>query len=237
MLLIKGLKASYGRIPVLHGIDLHVGIGEAVGILGHNGMGKSTLLKTLIGIVATSAGSIQFTGIDVTRKIPSIRSRLGMGYVPQGREIFPKLTVMENLELGIIMHAANKGRERTILDELLTDFPRLKPLLSRQGGILSGGEQQILAVARCLGGNPSLVLLDEPTEGIQPSIVEEIVMILRDLRTRRSLTIVLVEQKLPFIAAIADRVHVIQRGCLTATLNAHQLGDREIVQEFIGMKH
>jgi branched-chain amino acid transport system ATP-binding protein len=237
MLILEGIKAAYGRIPILHGIDLRVSAGEVVGILGHNGMGKTTLLKTVIGIVPTTVGRIVFSGNDVTREIPSGRSRLGMGYVPQGREIFPKLSVMENLKLGIIMHVTSKGREQAIIEEILTEFPRLKLLLARQGGVLSGGEQQMLAIARCLGGNPKLILLDEPTEGVQPSIVEEIVEILQDLRARRNLTIVLVEQKLGFIAALAQRIHVIQRGRFIATLRVDQLDDEKIMKEFIGMSH
>jgi len=235
MLTASGLRAAYGRIPILHGIDLAVGKGDFVGILGHNGMGKTTLLKTLVGLLRATGGSVRFEDAEITQEPPHRRSLRGMGYVPQGRDIFPKLTALENLRLGLIRHAHNKAEEARILEEVLEEFPRLKPLLPRAGGVLSGGEQQILALARCLCGRPRLVLLDEPTEGIQPSIIEEIVVILRTLRERRGLTIVLVEQNLEFIATLSQRVHVIQRGRITGQLAPEQLADADIVQEFAGM--
>jgi urea ABC transporter ATP-binding protein UrtE len=235
MLVLEGLKSGYGRIPVLHGVDLSVQSGEIVAILGHNGTGKTTLMKTVVGMVPATAGKVTFGGVDVTQMATTDRSRRGMGYVPQGREIFPRLSVEENLRLGILMHAENRGREDAVLERLLNEFPRLKPILGRQGGVLSGGEQQILAIARCLGGNPKLMLLDEPTEGIQPSIVEEIVDILRALSANRMLTIVLVEQKLDFIAALASSVYLIQRGQLSAALPVDRLHDPNLIQEFAGI--
>ena len=235
MLSVTSLRAAYGRIPILHGIDLKVAAGEFVGILGHNGMGKTTLLKTLIGVVRATAGTIDFEGTDITREPPHRRNRLGIGYVPQGRQIFPKLTVLENLKFGLAQHVRSKSEEEETIDNLLTDLPRLKPLLHRPGGVLSGGEQQILALARCLAGKPRLIMLDEPTEGIQPSIINEIVDLLKRLRDKRSLTIVLVEQNLEFIAALAQRIEVIQRGRVTGELKPDQLANPEIVHEFIGM--
>jgi len=235
MLTVQGLRASYGRIPILHGIDLTVGEGAFVGILGHNGMGKSTLLKTLIGLLKATAGRIEFAGQDITQFPPHKRGLAGMGYVPQGRAIFGKLTVRENLELGAVEHQASKVLRARLIAEVLEELPRLKPILGRPGGVLSGGEQQILALARCLCGKPRLLMLDEPTEGIQPSIVEEIIEILKQIRQRRGLTVIVVEQDLDFIAALSERVYVIQRGRITGELSPEHLADPEVVQEFVGM--
>lgn len=235
MLTVQGLRASYGRIPILHGIDLTVAEGAFVGILGHNGMGKSTLLKTLIGLLKATAGRIEFAGQDITQLPPHRRGLAGLGYVPQGRAIFGKLTVRENLELGAVEHQPGKALRERLIDEVLEELPRLKPILARPGGVLSGGEQQILALARCLCGQPRLLMLDEPTEGIQPSIVEEIIEILKQIRQRRGLTVIVVEQDLDFIAALSERVYVIQRGRITGELSPEHLADPEVVQEFVGM--
>ena len=234
MLEIRGLRAGYGRIPILHGIDLSVADGETVGILGHNGMGKSTLMKAAMGLVRPTGGAVEFLGEDITRSAPFERARMGLGYVPQGREIFPGITVLENLRMGACTRG---GEEAQVVDRVLEELPRLKPLLDRLGGELSGGEQQILAVARCLCGEPRLVLLDEPTEGIQPSIVDLIVDTLRRLRERRGLGLILVEQNLDFIAALCARVFIIQRGRITREISPSQLADAELVSEFVGSSH
>ena len=230
---VSGLKAGYGRIPILQGIDFEVDEGSFTGILGHNGMGKSTLLKTIAGELRPTAGSVSLDGRDLLAEPSYRRAQLGLGYVPQGREIFPSLSVEENLRMGLL-RLPDKNNADRMLTQILDEFPRLKPLLSRRGGVLSGGEQQILAIARSLCGDPRVLMLDEPTEGIQPSIVEEIIEILQDLRKVRKLTVVLVEQKLDFIAALADRVFVIQRGLITGTLSPQQLGDASVVREFVG---
>jgi branched-chain amino acid transport system ATP-binding protein len=232
MLAVEGLKTAYGRIPILHGIDLKVAEGEFVGILGHNGMGKTTLLKALIGLLRPTGGTIEFKGANVTRLPAYKRNLQGIGYVPQGRDIFPNLSVVDNLKIAMAMHKVDEAK---MLEEVLETFPRLKPLLDRSGRVLSGGEQQILALARCLCGGPSLLLLDEPTEGIQPSIVDEIVEILHGLRKSRNLTIVLVEQNLDFIASLSQRVHIIQRGQLVNEVSPDQLSDPDLVSEFVGM--
>jgi urea ABC transporter ATP-binding protein UrtE len=232
---VEGLCSGYGRVPVLHGIDLKVADGEIVGILGHNGMGKSTLLKTLIGLLRATAGTIEFAGQDITHAPPHRRGLAGLGYVPQGRAIFAKLTVRENLELGAVEHPGRKAERERVIEEVLEELPRLKPILGRPGGVLSGGEQQILALARCFCGRPRLLMLDEPTEGIQPSIVEEIIEILRAIRRRRGLTVIVVEQDLDFISALSERVLVIQRGRITGELDPEQLANPDVVQEFVGM--
>ena len=232
MLEVRGLRAAYGRIPILHGIDLEIQAGEVVGILGHNGMGKTTLMKTLIGLVPATDGSIVFDGVDVTRERADRRARRGMGYVPQGREIFPRLSVRENLRMAAL---AAGGSDESAVDEVLADFPRLEPLLDREGSALSGGEQQILAIARCLCTRPRLILLDEPTEGIQPSIVEQIAENLAALRAARGLTVVLVEQNLDFTAALSTRVLLIQKGEIVRALPPESLRDSEIIEEFVGV--
>jgi urea ABC transporter ATP-binding protein UrtE len=227
MLEAVDIRAGYGRIPVLNGVSLAVAAGEAIGILGHNGMGKTTLLKSLMGYLRLTGGAIRFDGTDISREPTHRRSRLGIAYVPQGRDIFPFLTVAENLQM------ATRGASN--IDEILSDFPSLKPLLARQGGLLSGGQQQILAIARCMMTRPKCILLDEPTEGIQPSIIAEITDMLARLRANRRLALVIVEQRLQFIADLADRVLVLQRGSILMEMAATALGDRTAIEEIVGM--
>jgi urea transport system ATP-binding protein len=232
MLTVSGLRAGYGHIPILGGVTLTVAEGEFVGVLGHNGMGKTTLLKALMGYLPATAGQVLLGDRDITRAAPVTRARAGLGYVPQGREIFPALSVHENLRMGCLL---SKADERTTVERVLAVFPRLNRLLDRPGGALSGGEQQLLALARCLCGEPRLILLDEPTEGIQPSIVEEIAETLRALRASQSLTMILVEQDLQFIAALADRVLIIQKGVITREMRPEDATDPTLVAEFVGM--
>ena len=229
---IRSLAAGYGRIPVLHGVDLTVASDEIVGILGHNGMGKSTLLKTVMGFLPAKNGSIRLDGEDITRLPPHERARRGVGYVPQGRGIFPRLSVRDNLRMAFQHHG--DADEAETMERVLDDFPRVNRLLDRDGGALSGGEQQLLALARCLMGDPWLLLLDEPTEGIQPSIIEEIEETLSRLRRARGLTIVLVEQNFDFINALSDRVAVLERGRITAELDAADLKNPGRMEEFLG---
>ena len=232
MLNVTGLRTGYGRIPILNGVSFTVNEGEFIGILGHNGMGKTTLLKALMGFLPATGGHVRFDHDDVTAAEPYRRARLGLGYVPQGREIFPGLTVYDNLRMGCTTQA---GAEQDIIEPVLEEFPRLKVLLDRPGGALSGGEQQLLAIARCLCGKPRLVLLDEPTEGIQPSIIDEIVETLQRLREKSGLTMILVEQNLDFIAALSQRILIIQKGTITREVRPGDLGDASLVGEFIGI--
>ena len=232
MLKVSEIAAGYGRIPILSGVTFSVQEGEFVGVLGHNGMGKTTLLKTLMGFLPATSGQIWFAGVDLTNAEPYRRSRLGIGYVPQGREIFPGLSVLDKLRMGC---AARGGADRDVIAPILEDFPRLESLLDRTGGALSGGEQQLLAIARCLCGKPRLVLLDEPTEGIQPSIIDEIVETLQRLREKSGLTMILVEQNLDFIAALSQRVLIIQKGTITREARPSDLADPRLVGEFIGI--
>jgi branched-chain amino acid transport system ATP-binding protein len=232
MLTVQGLRTGYGRIPILNGISFAVREGEFIGILGHNGMGKTTLLKALMGFLPATGGHVRLDGKDLTAAEPFRRARLGLGYVPQGREIFPGLSVYDNLRMGCNKQA---GSEQDIIAEVLEEFPRLKQLLDRSGGALSGGEQQLLAIARCLCGKPRLILLDEPTEGIQPSIIDEIVEVLLRLRDYSGLTMILVEQNLDFIAALSKRILIIQKGTITREVQPGDLGDPSLVGEFIGI--
>jgi branched-chain amino acid transport system ATP-binding protein len=232
MLDVQGLRTGYGRIPILNGVSFSVKEGEFVGILGHNGMGKTTLLKALMGFLPATGGRVHFGDDDVTAIEPYRRARLGLGYVPQGREIFPALTVHDNLRMGCTKQGI---AEQETIATVLEEFPRLKLLLDRAGGALSGGEQQLLAMARCLCGHPRLVLLDEPTEGIQPSIIDEIVETLLRLREKSKLTMILVEQNLDFIAALSQRILIIQKGAITREVQPGDLGDASLVGEFIGI--
>jgi branched-chain amino acid transport system ATP-binding protein len=231
MLEVSRLHSGYGRIPILAGVTLSVSDGEIVGILGHNGMGKTTLLRTLMGYLPATDGNVHFDGEDITRLSPTARARRGIGYVPQGREIFSTLTVAENLRMGCL----RLPDSRRTIDAILADFPRLTRLLDRAGGALSGGEQQLLALARCLCAEPRLILLDEPTEGIQPSIIEEMIETLLSVRRRRPVTMVLVEQNLNFIASLADRILILQKGEVTREIPPEIARDRAMMDEFVGM--
>ena len=207
---VAELRAGYGHVPVLHGVSLQVHEGEAIGIVGHNGMGKTTLLKTLTGLLPASGGRIAMDGVDVTRTPAHARSRMGIGYVPQGRGILPGLSALENLRLAWRADAGET--EAQAVQRVVDTFPRLEALLDRRGGALSGGEQQILALARALVPDPWLLLLDEPSEGIQPSIVQEIGATLAKLRDSHGLSMLIVEQNLDLVLDVADRVVVLERG-------------------------
>jgi amidase len=216
---VAGLRAGYGHVPVLHGIDFKLREGEAVGIVGHNGVGKTTFLKALLGLVPASAGRVTMDGVDVTRLKAHERSRLGVGYVPQGRGILPGLTALENLRLA---WSADSGEiEASAIERVVDTLPRLRMLLDRKGGALSGGEQQILALGRALMPVPWLLLLDEPSEGIQPSIVQEIGEILVRLRQRDKLSLLVVEQNLDLVLDVADRIVVVERGRIEREVDAH----------------
>jgi urea transport system ATP-binding protein len=211
MLEIKQLKVSYGQSEVIHGVDLSTEAGKIVSVMGRNGMGKTTLFKAIIGALPAKSGTISVDGKDVT-KLPSYaRVRSGIAYVPQGRMIFPTLTVWENLLTGL------EGSEsKRLPDDLFTLFPILKDMRARRGGNLSGGQQQQLAIARALAANPKVLLLDEPTEGLQPSIIKDIAQVLLKIRDSRNLTIVVSEQVLAFTMQITDRLLVIEGGKFTA---------------------
>ena len=229
----EGLLAGYGKVPVLHGIDLKVHEDEIVGVLGHNGMGKSTLIKTLMGLVPVQGGSVHINGANFSASPPHLRARIGVGYVPQGRGILPALSVEENLRIAYLRN--DDEREAPALARVLGLFPRIERLLDRKGGFLSGGEQQLLALARAMMNDPWLLLLDEPTEGIQPSIIEEMAATLVKLRKDHGLTILVVEQNLDFILDCADRVLVLEKGRIEAEISGADLRDPRKLASFVGL--
>lgn len=230
MLEIRNLQGGYGSIGVLRDIDITVAKGEFVGILGHNGMGKSTLLKTIIGHLPATGGTMIFEGRPITMLPPHARVHLGIGYVPQGRRIFPQLTVRENLAVA----ARATRRPLAIVDEIIAELPTLERLSSRKGGALSGGEQQILALGRCLCTQPRLLLLDEPTEGVQPSIVEQMAATLARLHVSLGLSTILVEQNLDFIRVLADRIAVLERGRIKSELSRAEAHDANRLSALMG---
>jgi urea transport system ATP-binding protein len=209
MLEVRGLNQYYGGSHTLRGIDLSVPAGTCTALLGRNGVGKTTLLRCLMGLLPVRSGRIAFEGADISRLTAYQRARLGIGYVPQGREIFPRLTVAENLAVGEA--AAGPARPMASRDEVEGLFPALRAMQKRRGGDLSGGQQQQLAIARALVARPKLLLLDEPTEGIQPSIVKDIERVLRIL-LERGMTILLVEQYVDFAKSLAQHYAILSRG-------------------------
>ncbi len=208
MLRVEGINQYYGGSHILRNVGFDAQLGEVTVILGRNGVGKTTLLKSLMGVVPVKTGSIRLGRADITRDTPYERVRKGVGYVPQGREIFGRLTVEENLRMGL----AYLPGGTPIPAELFELFPVLKAMINRRGGDLSGGQQQQLAIARALAAGPKLLILDEPTEGIQPSIIKDIGRVIRMLADRRTMAIVLVEQYYDFAAELADQYLVMERG-------------------------
>lgn len=209
MLTVTGLNHYYGGSHTLRDVSFEIAPGSCTAILGRNGVGKSTLLKCLMGVLRIRSGTIRFDGAELSRLPPHARARAGIGYVPQGREIFPRLTVEENLLTGF---AAASGSTRNIPSEIYEMFPVLKEMRRRRGGDLSGGQQQQLAIARALLTRPKLLILDEPTEGIQPSIIKDIERVIRGLTARKDMAILLVEQYFDFARALADQFLMMARG-------------------------
>lgn len=210
MLKILGLDSYYGESKILNGISLEVPKGEIVGLVGRNGVGKSTTLKSIMGLVKTPKGTIELDGSDITRMPTYERACAGIGYVPQGRDIFPQMTVQENLELGLTSH----GKSAKVPDYIYDLFPILPKFAQRRGGDLSGGQQQQLAIARALVTDPKILILDEPTEGIQPSIIEDIGTAIKKVNEEFGLTVLLVEQYLDFILKNTTKIHVMEKGAI-----------------------
>ena len=212
MLQLLGINQYYGGSHILRNVGFEARVGEVTVVLGRNGVGKTTLLKSLMGVVPVKTGTLLLDGADITHATPYERVRRGIGYVPQGREIFARLTVEENLRMGL----ASQANGVAVPGELFELFPVLKQMSSRRGGDLSGGQQQQLAIARALAAGPKLLLLDEPTEGIQPSIIKDIGRVIRMLADRKTMAIVLVEQYYDFAAELADQYLVMERGEIVA---------------------
>ncbi|MBD2287465.1 MAG: urea ABC transporter ATP-binding subunit UrtE [Microcystis aeruginosa Ma_QC_C_20070823_S13] len=232
MLHISDLNVYYGESHILRNVDLNINAGEMVCLIGRNGVGKTTLLKTLMGILKPRAGVINYEQENLINKTSDQRARLGLGYVPQGRDIIPRLTVKENLILGLEA-LPTKRKNATIPEEIFDLFPVLKTMLSRMGGDLSGGQQQQLAIARALVGEPKLLILDEPTEGIQPSIILEIEAAVRRIVASKGIAVLLVEQHLHFVRQ-ADRYYAMQKGGIVASGFTSELS-QEVIQRFLAV--
>ena len=228
------LRAGYGAGDVLQGVSIEVGQGEIVAVMGRNGVGKSTLMKALIGLLALRGGRIEFGGEDLTDESADRRAKRGVGYVPQGREIFPHMTVADNLRMGRFIRSG-KGDDKALLDEVCGHFPFLRQRMAQRGGTLSGGQQEMLSIARALNGDPRLFLLDEPSDGVQPSIVQEIGEFLKILVTRRPIGVLIVEQNVELIQAVAERAYVMDKGRIVASLNKATIGDTEALSRFLSI--
>ncbi|HAG82074.1 MAG TPA: urea ABC transporter ATP-binding subunit UrtE [Cyanobacteria bacterium UBA12227] len=232
MLEITNLNVYYGESHILRNVDLSVSPGQMVCLIGRNGVGKTTLLKTIMGLLKPRTGTITFAGEPILSKSTDRRAKLGIGYVPQGREIIPRLTVKENLLLGLEARR-DRTNNQEIPDEIFSLFPVLKSMLSRMGGDLSGGQQQQLAIARALMGKPRLLVLDEPTEGIQPSIILEIEAAVRRIIESTGISVLLVEQHLHFVRQ-ADWYYAMQKGGVVASGSTSELSN-EVIQRFLAV--
>ncbi len=231
MLHIKNINQYYGQSHILWNLSLHLKQGTCGCLIGRNGVGKTTLLKVITGILPVRDGSIEFNSRHMNKLATEMRARSGIGYVPQGREIFPLLTVEENLRISL---GARSDKLRTIPNHIYELFPVLKEMKSRRGGDLSGGQQQQLAIGRALVLDPKLLILDEPTEGIQPNIVRDIGEVIRTLNRELGLTVLLVEQKLPFARRVADDFFIMEKGRMVATGAMAELND-ELVQRYLSV--
>jgi branched-chain amino acid transport system ATP-binding protein len=231
-LAFEDVEVAYGRTPILRDLSLTVESGDLVALIGRNGVGKTTLMKTAIGLLSPRNGRITYQGEDVTDQTADERARLGIGYVPQGRDVFPRMTVEENLRMG---ETVNDRTEETHYEEVYEFFPRLANRKQQNAGTMSGGEQQMLAIGRALIGSPDLLLLDEPSEGVQPNIVTQIGETLRDINEELGTTIFFVEQNLEFTATTSDYCYVMEKGTVVDDVRSEELEDSEIVQKYIAI--
>jgi len=229
MLSLRDISVSYDGSRVLRGVDLEVPEHSLVCLMGRNGVGKTTTLKAIIGLVGVDSGSVRLDSHDLTSLKPDRRARAGVGYVPQGRDIFPNLTVWENLKISLVAHGTKVNGQ---VDRVLELFPVLKQMLQRKGGVLSGGQQQQLAIARSLLTEPKILILDEPTEGIQPNIIDQIGETLLKIKKEGKLSILLVEQYLEFCLQVADTFYIMDRGAIVADGPIKALND-EIVKQHL----
>jgi urea transport system ATP-binding protein len=229
---VEGLRAGYATGDVLQGISITVASGEVVGVLGRNGVGKSTLMKAVIGLLPARSGTLRFKGDEITREGAHRRARRGIGYVPQGREIFPHMSVLDNLRMGQFV---NQGAGDFNIEQVYDWFPFLRDRGRQRGGTLSGGQQEMLAIARALVNGPELLLLDEPSDGVQPSIVEEIGGFITTLVQRRALGVLIVEQNIRLLQTVAQRAYVMEKGSVVDVLNREELRNTERVASFLAV--
>jgi urea transport system ATP-binding protein len=229
---VEGLRAGYATGDVLQGISMTVASGEVVGVLGRNGVGKSTLMKAVIGLLPARSGTLRFKGDEITREGAHRRARRGIGYVPQGREIFPHMSVLDNLRMGQFV---NQGAGDFNIQQVYDWFPFLRDRGRQRGGTLSGGQQEMLAIARALVNGPELLLLDEPSDGVQPSIVEEIGGFITTLVQRRALGVLIVEQNIRLLQTVAQRAYVMEKGSVVDVLNREELRNTERVASFLAV--
>jgi len=252
LLQLSSVETNIGGSRILRGVTMEVNAGEVVALMGRNGVGKTTTLKSITGVLPVRAGSITFAGADILKQPPDARARAGIAYVPQGRDIFPHLTIEENLQVGLVVHGRKGAAARAALERVYALFPVLKEMLKRKGGVLSGGQQQQLAIGRALLTNPKLLILDEPTEGIQPSIIDhigdtlkklksegfehdyptEIKNAVKVLKAEGSLAILLVEQYVDFCREVADRFYAMDRGAVVISGAINTLTD-EVVKKHL----
>jgi urea transport system ATP-binding protein len=232
MLQLEKINAYYGESHILRDVSFTIDSGEVVCLMGRNGVGKTTTLKVLTGLLPARSGQLKFNGADITKETTDRRARQGLAYVPQGREIIPHLTVRQNLQLGFWARSdkANGAVEKAAFDEVYQLFPKLTQILGRPGGVLSGGEQQQLAIGRAILSNPKLLLLDEPTEGIQPSIVDQIEDVIIGFKHQRRFAILLVEQGLHFAARLAEKYVVMAKGAVVAAGKSDELSSEMVKQ-------
>jgi branched-chain amino acid transport system ATP-binding protein len=232
---VEDIHTYYGKSHILHGVSLTVSKGEVVGLLGRNGVGKSTTLKTIMGLVHPSEGRVLLEGKPVTRLPPHQLARLGIGYVPEDRRIFRLLTVMENLRTGLDRAGVSDARKQELLDKVYAYFPVLAERRSQAGGTLSGGEQQMLAIARAMMLEPKIILLDEPTEGLMPRMVSQISQII-DVLHREGVAILLVEQNVPLTLAASQRVYIMEKGVVRHHASASALkADDAVIHQYLGV--
>ncbi|MDG5820407.1 ABC transporter ATP-binding protein [Natronococcus sp. A-GB7] len=232
MLELTNLHASYGKTPILRGVDVDVDEGEIVGIMGKNGVGKTTLVKAVMGLLEVDDGRIRFDGADVTDEPADVRARSGMGYIPQGRDVFPELTVEENLRIG---ETINEGDDQLQYEAVYDYFPILEERRDQEAGTMSGGQRQLLAIGRALVGNPELLLLDEPSEGVQPSIVQDVTRDLQRVNEELGTTILFVEQNLHVVQNLAERCYAIDKGTIVDELEGDRLESRDAVTEYLAV--
>ncbi|WP_137685509.1 ABC transporter ATP-binding protein [Haloarcula mannanilytica] len=232
MLELDDVSAAYDTTPILRDVDLSVEEGEIVGVMGKNGVGKTTLLKTVMGLLEPSEGTISYNGSDITHASADERARSGIGYIPQGRDVFPKLTVEQNIKMG---ETIRSDSDETLYDQIYDYFPVLQERASQEAGTLSGGQQQMLAIGRALVSNPDLLLLDEPSEGIQPSIVDQISQDMQTINDDLGTTILFVEQNLGVIREMADRCYAMERGTVVDELGPSTIADEDAIAEYLAV--